>query len=82
MIFAASLLALAAPAAVQQSPAPSSTPAPAAEKKFCRREVATGSMMPGKPVCHTKAEWNAIDTANSENAQGALSRRNNRMNGQ
>ena len=34
---------------------------PAAEKRICRREApATGSVMPGKRICHTKAEWDAI----------------------
>jgi len=80
MIFAVSL-ALAAPAAVQQAPAPAASPTPVAEKKICRREIPLGSMMPGKPVCRTKAEWRAIDTANGDAAHDALSRRNTQLNG-
>lgn len=35
------------------------------DRKICRREAApTGSIMGGKRVCHTRAEWNAIDAAN------------------
>ncbi|HWK37081.1 hypothetical protein [Sphingomonas sp.] len=36
-----------------------------ADKKICRREVATGSVM-AKVTCHTKAEWDAI-TARGQN---------------
>lgn len=79
---AAVVIALAAPAIAQQSPSPAATPMPAAEKKTCRRETPTGSFMPGKPVCHTKAEWKEIDGSNSEAAQNALSRRSGRLNGQ
>lgn len=37
------------------------------EKKICRRaEPATGSIMPARPVCHTKSEWASIDAANAD----------------
>ncbi|WP_448663175.1 hypothetical protein ACG3SL_00405 [Sphingomonas sp. CJ20] len=35
------------------------------ERKICRSDAQkTGSIMPPKKVCHTKAEWAAIDRAN------------------
>lgn len=54
------LLALSTPA-IAQDAQPEAKP----EKKICRRTgPATGSIMAGKPVCHTKAEWAAIDERN------------------
>jgi len=64
--------------------AQATTPAPAApaaapqEKKICRREQVTGSIMQPR-ICHTKEEWAAIDEANRQNAQNfAASKRNSR----
>jgi hypothetical protein len=56
--------------------------AEAEEKKICRRaEPATGSMMGGKRVCHTKAEWAQIDAQNQANTDRALNRRRTGMPG-
>jgi hypothetical protein len=64
IVTAATALALAAPAAAQESPNPTDTSAPAAkEKKICKRQIATGSIM-SRPICHTKAEWAAISARN------------------
>ncbi|WP_419807607.1 hypothetical protein [Sphingomonas sp.] len=47
------------------SPAAQPTPAPApADRKVCRSETTTGSIMPGKRTCHLRSEWAAIDAAN------------------
>ncbi len=46
--------------ALQTAAAPA--PAAAPEKKVCRRDVATGSIMT-KRTCRTKAEWAQIDAA-------------------
>ncbi|MEN2746330.1 hypothetical protein [Sphingomonas sp. T9W2] len=62
-------------AATQIAPA---AEAPKQEKKICRREVTTGSIM-ARPVCHTKAEWTQIDTQNAANAGQALDQRSYRM---
>lgn len=43
------------------------------EKKVCRYEGATGSMM-RKRTCHTAAEWKAIDTANAASARAMIDR--------
>jgi hypothetical protein len=64
------------------TPAPAAPTAPAAapekEKKSCRREEITGSIMQPR-ICHTKEEWAAIDEANRQNAQNfAASKRNSR----
>lgn len=52
------LTALLLAVAFQTAPAP----APAPEKKICRRDVATGTIMP-KRTCRTRAEWAQIDAA-------------------
>lgn len=52
------LLALSAPAIAQEAPAAASKPKE--EKKICRMVDATGSILGGKRVCHTKAEWAQI----------------------
>jgi hypothetical protein len=38
-------------------------------KKSCRRYDTTGSIMGGRLVCHTAAEWSQIDAANNDNAR-------------
>jgi hypothetical protein len=65
-----------------QTAAPAAPAAPAAapekEKKSCRREEVTGSIMQPR-ICHTKEEWMAIDEANRQNADSfAASRRSAR----
>lgn len=46
----------------------------AKEKKICRSEEVTGSMFT-KRVCHTKAEWAALE---AERERGAAALRNRR----
>ncbi len=41
------------------------------EKKICRADVNTGSIMP-KRTCHTKPEWDAIDRQNTTEAGKAI----------
>ena len=72
------LILLAATCAVPgvllaQAPSPAAaSAAPAAkpekEKKICRREETTGSIMPTR-ICHTKDEWVQIDEANAHAAE-------------
>ena len=70
------LAMLAAPLSlIAQSPSASARPmgdeapaAPPKEKKICRSEVMTGSIMP-KSICHTKAEWAQIDATNAADAR-------------
>ena len=62
-------------AAIRTAPA---TEAAKPEKKICRREATTGSIM-ARPVCRTKAEWTQIDTQNAANAGQALDQRSYRM---
>ena len=51
-------------AAQAATPAPAAQPTPApAERKICRSESVTGSIMPARRVCHTRAEWAAFDAA-------------------
>ena len=52
--------------------APAATAAAPEEKPTCRYYRTTGSIMPGKRVCHTKAEWRQIDQQMSEAARHSL----------
>ena len=61
--------ALAVPAAAQ-TPAPAASPqaapqtsGPVKEKKVCKADIATGSIMP-KRICKTADEWAAMAAAN------------------
>jgi hypothetical protein len=45
-------------------------------KKSCRREEVTGTIMGGRLVCHTHAEWVQIDEANAERTQRLMNDRN------
>jgi len=49
------------------------TEKPVKEKKICRQEDVTGSIMMQR-TCHTKEEWAQIDAANARNAQHLLGR--------
>jgi len=72
MFSIAYLVAAAASVALGGTPEgkPVEVSAPSKEKKICRRETATGSIMP-RSVCRTKAEWNAI-TAQSQSDRDRL----------
>ena len=70
----------AAPAIVHADEA--TPPQPPREKKICRQAVNTGSIM-AKRVCHTKAEWDAMEAASranldrtrdADNARGMVTR--------
>lgn len=45
------------------------------DKKVCRYESETGSMM-RKRVCHTAAEWKQLDAMNTSNAREMINRNN------
>lgn len=55
------------------SPAIAQTAAaePVKEKKICRRQEVTGSILGLRAVCHTKSEWQRIDR-DDENGAGAM----------
>ncbi|THD36007.1 MAG: hypothetical protein E7773_08670 [Sphingomonas sp.] len=75
VVLAAVSFAVAAPAVAGDSP---DSAKPAKEKKICRRETVTGSIVPFKTTCHTKSEWASID---AENARAVDSMANNRPSG-
>lgn len=56
----------------QATPAPGAEK-PVKEKKICRQEDVTGSIMMAR-TCHTKEEWAEIDAANARSAQHVLGR--------
>ena len=64
----------AAPA-IAQTATDAAAPAPVKEKKICRRDgPATGSILGGHVTCHTKADWNRIDSDNARFAGDAMQR--------
>jgi hypothetical protein len=82
MILFASLVAFAGVVAGDQAATaqPAVNVSAAADKKVCKREIATGSVMP-KRICKTQAEWDAITAAitdsldrraNNDRSAGAL----------
>jgi hypothetical protein len=74
MMAVATAMLLAAPA-VAQTAADAPTPKPVKEKKICRRgDAPTGSILGATAICHTKTEWDRIDTANGRNADDMLRR--------
>lgn len=72
ILIALAALIAAGPALAQEA-AKTAAPTPSPEKKVCRTVMETGSMF-GKRTCRTKAEWAAIDEANSAAAQGVRDR--------
>ena len=75
------LAASAAPADASAQPTPAPAVKKVKEKKICRREAQTGSILGGTSVCHTKADWAKIDAANGRNADDALARSRSLQNG-
>jgi hypothetical protein len=73
MILFASLVAFAGVVAGDPAPAaqPSASVSVAADKKICKREIATGSVMP-KRTCKTQAEWEAITAASKDSLDKRL----------
>lgn len=63
------LVAMATPAIAQDSPQPTTNPAPVKEKKTCRYYTQTGSIMPGKRTCHTAKEWQDLDAQSRANME-------------
>ena len=61
--------------AIAQTATDAAAPAPVKEKKICRRDgPATGSILGGHVTCHTKADWNRIDSDNARVAGDAMQR--------
>jgi hypothetical protein len=51
------------------------------DKKSCRREDTTGTIMGGRFVCHTAAEWSAIDDQSERNTRSMRDRGRNSATG-
>ena len=82
MMACVAAVSFAIPAMAQTDPASDAVaPKPVKEKKICRREAQTGSILGGPSICHTKAEWAKIDAANAQNADDALARSRTVQNG-
>jgi hypothetical protein len=67
-------VSLAVPA-IAQTATDAAAPASVKEKKICRRDgPATGSILGGHVTCHTKTDWNRIDSDNARVAGDAMQR--------
>ncbi len=61
--------------AIAQTATDAAAPAPVKEKKICRRDgPATGSILGGHVTCHTKTDWNRIDSDNARVTGDAMQR--------
>ena len=60
--------------------APAVAETPVKEKKICRREETTGSMLQTR-ICHTRDEWVQIDAANQKSADQFNNTRRNDSSG-
>ena len=75
---------LAAPGLSQTAPAaPPAANGTQPEKKICKRDKATGSIM-ARSVCRTKAEWDAITAQSKQNLENGrdLQNQHSTMQGQ
>lgn len=57
--------------AAETNPTETTNTAQPKEKKLCRKVAVTGTILGGKKVCRTRADWAAVDQANGENATRA-----------
>ena len=53
-----------------QAPAPAQTPPPVLEeKRVCRAQLETGSLIKKRKTCHTVKQWRYIDEAHNDEAR-------------
>jgi len=62
--------------AAMAAPAVAGDQKPAKEKRICRSETGTGTIMM-KMVCHTASEWREIDQQRSRSGEDAMDRTRN-----
>lgn len=43
------------------------------EKKICRKEIETGSLIKGRKICHTAKEWQKISDASRDDVERNVS---------
>jgi hypothetical protein len=65
LLLIAALLANASPDAAAKPTTATPSKDMSAEKKVCRREIPTGSIMP-KRFCKTQKEWDALSASGQE----------------
>ena len=68
--------ASAAMAEPQAAPPPATPQAPAAQKKICRTDPSTGSILPRR-TCRTAVEWQQWDAANRKALDAERNRKDN-----
>ncbi len=72
---AGAVLALSAPAFAGDD---KSDPAPIKEKKICRTDRVTGSLLAKRRTCLTKAQWDQLEQANRASVDRYTSRQSGR----
>ncbi len=65
---------------------PSSTSAPAQQpdpndRVICKEQEETGSLLPGKRICHTKGEWDQISHDSQQSLRNVLDNGTNMTSG-
>lgn len=70
LAFTINIVALGQASAQATDPAPVK---PIKEKKICRKEEVTGSIM-GTSICHTAQQWAAIDKQHAEDGEAMRNR--------
>ena len=64
------ILLAAAPDAAETPAASADQPA---EKKICRREIETGSLIKGKKICYTAKQWQKLSDATRDEMESRAS---------
>jgi hypothetical protein len=59
-----------------ETPAPAKTAAVDMDERVCKEFKITGQLIPGKPICHTRREWDEINRHWQEEATRLQNRSN------
>lgn len=73
-----SLLGSLCAIAAMSAPASAADTKPQKEKRICRSETGTGSILP-KVTCHTVSEWKQIEQLREDGVRGTLDRERSAM---
>ncbi|MGZ3171917.1 MAG: hypothetical protein ACXWJC_02385 [Croceibacterium sp.] len=76
LLAAALVVAVSAPALADEKAKDNGTAAPAQEKKVCRTETVTGSLVAKRRICLTQAQWDEM-AANTRKDLNNLNRSEN-----
>jgi hypothetical protein len=82
LLAAALAVGISVPALAADKAKDGGTEASAKEKKICRTETVTGSLIAKRRICMTKAEWDKVEEANRQTVDKFTSRQTSRPGGQ